>query len=294
LCGKWSEAIELILKPREGDRDEMSRARATWWSTRDAEKALRELRGHQCMERKLLEGLVKYDKKNLVSALSSIPFNMRLMYIHAYQSYIWNCVLSRRMKRFGAHPVVGDLAMCDPVVEECLEEPEVEEQAAEASVASKTTTKPPKPAPVEVTEDNLSKFKLTDIVLPLPGYDVRYPQNDVKSWYDEFLKKDGMENFNFKSKVRDYSLPGGYRKIAVQPEHVSWELMCYNDFQVSLVHGDMELLKKEELLPQVTDGKFKAIKLELSLPSSSYATMALREVLKSGTSAAYHTTLNVT
>lgn len=42
------------------------------------------------------------------------------------------------------------------------------------------------------------------------------------------------------------------------------------------------------------DGKFKAIKLELSLSSSSYATMALREVLKSGTSAAYHTTLNVT
>lgn len=81
------------------------------------------------------------------------------------------------------------------------EEQEVEEQAAEESVVAKTT-KPLRPEPVEVTEDNLSKFKLTDIVLPLPGYDVRYPQNQVKSWYEEFLKKDGMENFNFKSKVR--------------------------------------------------------------------------------------------
>lgn len=47
---------------------------------------------------------------------------MRLMYIHAYQSYIWNCVLSRRMKQFGAHPVIGDLAMCDPVADESIGE----------------------------------------------------------------------------------------------------------------------------------------------------------------------------
>lgn len=42
------------------------------------------------------------------------------------------------------------------------------------------------------------------------------------------------------------------------------------------------------------DGKYKALKMELSLPSSSYATMAVREVLKCGTSAAYQTTLNTT
>lgn len=45
---------------------------------------------------------------------------MRLMYIHAYQSYIWNCVVSRRMKQFGAEPVIGDLAICDPIAEESL------------------------------------------------------------------------------------------------------------------------------------------------------------------------------
>lgn len=77
----------------------------------------------------------------------------------------------------------------------------MEEQAAGESLSA-ITTKTPRPEPVEVTEDNLSKFKLTDVVLPLPGYDVRYPGNQIKSWYEEFLKKDGMENFNFKSKVR--------------------------------------------------------------------------------------------
>lgn len=50
----------------------------------------------------------------------------------------------------------------------------------------------------------------------------------------------------------DYSLPGGYRKIVVQPERVAWEMLHYNDYQVSLIRGDMEMLKKEELLPRIS------------------------------------------
>lgn len=42
----------------------------------------------------------------------------------------------------------------------------------------------------------------------------------------------------------------------------------------------------------LTDGTIKALKIELSLPQSCYATMALREILKIDTSAAYQATLN--
>lgn len=69
-----------------------------------------------------------------------------------------------------------------------------------------------------------------------------------------------------------------------------WLLSCF-----VYIAGLSDMMRLIGWLPCfVSDGKFKAVKLELSLRSSSYATMALREVLKSGTSAAYHTTLNVT
>ena len=44
-------------------------------------------------------------------SLSQIPRNMRLMYLHSWQSFCWNHVVSWRLKTLGHVPVVGDLIM---------------------------------------------------------------------------------------------------------------------------------------------------------------------------------------
>lgn len=33
------------------------------------------------------------------------------------------------------------------------------------------------------------------VVLPLPGYNVEYPNNEIKDWYAELLEADGL-SFN--------------------------------------------------------------------------------------------------
>lgn len=38
---------------------------------------------------------------------------MRLLYIHAFQAFIWNSIISRRVKEFGLKPIVGDLVLCN-------------------------------------------------------------------------------------------------------------------------------------------------------------------------------------
>ena len=55
-----------------------------------------------------------------------------------------------------------------------------------------------------MTEENVSNVQITDVVHPLPGFDVKYPANIVKQWYEDILKADGLNESSFKHKIRLY------------------------------------------------------------------------------------------
>lgn len=152
---------------------------------------------------------------------------MRLLYIHAYQSLVWNEIVSRRIKNFGSTIQVGDLVFVGNVDENILlEESELsaEENDAVANDGDEAEddSEPMVPLEQAVTipnEADVSRFKamvkpltaddiasgsysIFDIVLPLPGHDITYPSNECKSWFEQRLTQDGLSSEKLKSKQK--------------------------------------------------------------------------------------------
>lgn len=78
----------------------------------------------------------------------------------------------------------------------------------------------------------------------------------------------------------------------VKPTDLNWHLMRYKCDTDTLIQSDLEEIRKEVRPASVDDGLLTALVLEFSLPSSTYATMALREILKSDTSVASQVNLH--
>ena len=51
-----------------------------------------------------------------------------------------------------------------------------------------------------VTKDNIHDFKITDVVLPLPGKSISIPSDTIKTFFEEELKKFELSLDSFDSK----------------------------------------------------------------------------------------------
>lgn len=202
LTSDFKGACDLILKERDGDPPFMNEMRQVWAETHNAEAALAKLySSNVSIEAKLLKGLVENGEKNYVEALKNIPRNMRQLYTHAYQSLIWNTVVSRRIKEYGSKLIVGDLVLVEleaPVTELNIEEAaavEIDEDTPEIEESKfKSMARP-------LTKEDLAsgKYSFYDMVLPLPGFDIKYPNNSVADIYRELLEKDGLSSEKLKT-----------------------------------------------------------------------------------------------
>lgn len=70
--------------------------------------------------------MIKNGATNYLTAIQSLPRNAREIYGHAYQSYIWNKLASRRIERYGNEIIVGDLVSVD-LEEDLAVEEQIEE-----------------------------------------------------------------------------------------------------------------------------------------------------------------------
>lgn len=125
------------------------------------------------------------------------------MYIHAYQSLIWNEMVSKRMAQFGLKVVEGDLVYADEIIEviEVGNSDDENEEDTEETTTEKISQCHDFKVKVITKEDiESNSYSIFDVVLPLPGFDVQYPVNACTNWYSERLAMDDLTSEKFKQK----------------------------------------------------------------------------------------------
>ena len=94
----------------------------------DIEEALSVLDRRDRLEKAVLL-LLKRQPNGYYNANQNISRNTRLIYVHGYQSYMWNRSVSERLRKFGRQVLVGDLAIRSENAD-LLENTEIDETGA--------------------------------------------------------------------------------------------------------------------------------------------------------------------
>ena len=238
LQSNFSLAVDLIMEGRSSHvynpTQEEVNARKTWKKTRDARATLKEFpksRSFMVRERDLMRGLLRYG--DALEAIRTIPHNTKTFWIHAYQSLVWNKVATERVRRLGIRVVKGDLYI-----------------------------KNNGSGDVQVVTDP-SSIDISEVVLPLPGYTVKYPVNGIGDLYAEIMRADGVQ-LSVKNETEEATAKGSYRKLIQKAACLKWDIVSNQD----------------ESNPTLeTDPVVDAACFSFELESGCYATMMLRELM---------------
>jgi len=196
-------------------------------------------------------------EKDWQGALMQIQRNLRLMYVHAYQSLVWNTVAGKRWGLYGEKVVEGDLVIIGEkdgdvgsrVKEEVDEDGEPIVRPAADDSAPSASEDFTRARHLSKAEAESGKYDIFDIVLPLPGFDVVYPANAVGKFYEEFMSSEAggkLDPHNMRRAWKDASLSGDYRKMMARPLQglVEWEVKEYGGEEEQMVETDLEKLRK--------------------------------------------------
>lgn len=111
--GDFEGAIMAYLgNPFPTESKPVRKARALLQDSHDFSMALKAFPKQLSFERALLNHLVA-NPDDFTGAIASLPLNLQMMFVHAYQSYLFNKILSERMRRNLPlnEPIAGDLIL---------------------------------------------------------------------------------------------------------------------------------------------------------------------------------------
>ena len=319
LKGDFEAAIDIIMEEKPDEHPRIADARKQWANRFESidlskeENAANAAEAERKVARAIHNSLGRFlnCEKSIVSSLAqkprdykrafgSISKNMRSMFLHAYQSYLFNLAASERIESGGSTQIrVGDLVL--------IEDKSLGVEGGGTSGLKGKTVK-------MLDEQDLptSMYSITDVVLPLVGTKILYPGGPSGNSFDELLKRDGISKEDL-ARIgaidRDISMCGDYRKLICKPSDVDFEVREYSDPLQPLLQTDLMrvngidvaakstcISNRQELPQDDQEGNEDTIfgmTIGFTLPPSSYATIALRELTKRPTSSDYQSKLEV-
>lgn len=264
-----------------------------------------------CVMRHLTRGGAS-SMRDYVGALTHITRGLRSMYLHAYQSHVWNHAASMRWEKHGDKVMKGDLVIADSSSggDGDGAAPAGRDQDGDEIInpGDDDDSAPVRARALTEEEAASGRYTVYDLVLPTPGYQVVYPDNDVGAFYAEFMGREengGLDPRRMQRMRREFSLPGRYRKvmnrflaapsIAFRTYTDEKEQMHPTDLDViraagggsaeepeakkAKTEGEEGAEKNGEAVSEETATEKIAAVVKFQLGRSAYATVTLRELM---------------
>jgi tRNA pseudouridine13 synthase len=242
--GDFEEAAMLFLaKPSVHEHPSSRQARKELQSTQDFKQALQNFPKQLRYERLMLSHLVE-KPADFVGAFKQLPIKLQMLFVQAFQSYLFNRFLSARIKSgFFLNKVeVGDYLVS------------VERSGLPMVNVAKMAR-----AEIIAEANELVKAGRMRVALPLVGVKQRLSQGAMERIQRQILEEEGIKPENFRvDGIPEMSGRGGLRAV-VAP------IMNFKLLDISAVAANHRACQ---------------VDLSFMLLRGSYATVLLREIMK--------------
>jgi tRNA pseudouridine13 synthase len=252
LKGEWLRICQLLLDPDKDEQEPVRTAKQIYRDTKDPREALKRLPKSAQIEKALFEHMARSPSpadhfKDPHKLFSKVDRRQRMLYVHAYQSYLWNQLVSSRWRQSGGRLVVGDV---------------VRDANGEL---------------VTVSDLTIGQYSVFDVILPLPIV-------DAGSTAARLMEADGVTPQMFRKLAGEYGATGDWRPMLGRAQDLQWALIRHGGMDDQLLDTDWD--KMNDVANQVNwteHGQILSLLLEFSLGGGQYATMLVREILKRST-----------
>ena len=214
-----AQAGEIPEEPSKRDEFLRHQACMLFQTGEDLKKAAQIIPRRFAAESNILQHLTRSgqgSRRDFAGAITHITRGLRSMYLHAYQSHVWNHAASHRWELYGDKVVEGDLVIAEG--EDVQEKPVDRDQDGDEIInpGESGEDEQVRARALSAEEAASGRYSIYEVVLPSPGYDVIYPSNEIGRFYEEFMGREAngaLDPHKMRRLRREFSLPGRYRKL---------------------------------------------------------------------------------